>query len=219
MVKAKLNEESYRAMFENAGVGITRVDLNGALVDVNQKFCDMLGHTREELLGTALSNLTHPDDYAQGAKFRGQLTQGAAKSATGEKRFLRKDGKTIWARRTMTIVRDESDAPQYVISIVEDITERKLVEQRQAIEHAVTLLLAEALSVAEALPRVIQILCESLDYAYGARWVFDGKDKVLRSMESWCVADPKVEEFRLYEHIESGNAGQDGRAQSPGMGN
>ncbi len=196
MTKAKLNEEGYRAMFENAGVGITRVDLNGVLVDVNQKFCNMLGYTREELFGMALSTVTHPDDYGQGARFRSQLTQGTARSATGEKRFLRKDGVIIWARRTMSIVRDDADNPQYVISIVEDITERKQVEQRQAIEDAITLLLADARSIAEALPRVIQIMCESLGYAYGARWVFDSKESVLRSIESWCAADPAVEEFR-----------------------
>jgi PAS domain S-box-containing protein len=196
MTKVKLDEEGYRAMFENAGVGITRVDLNGVLVDVNQKFCDMLGYTREELFGMALSNVTHPDDYGQGAGFRSQLTQGTARSATGEKRFLRKDGEIIWARRTMSIVRDDADKPQYVISIVEDITERKQVEQRQAIEHAITLSLADARSIAKALPRVIQIMCDSLGYAYGARWVFDSKEGVLRSIESWCAADPAVEEFR-----------------------
>jgi len=70
--KTSVNE-IYRAMFENAGVGITRVDLNGTLADINQKFCDMVGYTRDELLGTALSELTHPDDYGHGAAFRSQL--------------------------------------------------------------------------------------------------------------------------------------------------
>src|SRR5512141_344046 len=99
MTNTQLNEGIYRAMFENAGVGITRVDLEGALVDVNQKFCDMVGYTRDELLGRPLSEITHPDDYHQGAGFRNQMTRGATKSATGEKRFLHKDGSVIWAQR------------------------------------------------------------------------------------------------------------------------
>jgi len=181
MAQAKLGDEGYRAMFENAGVGITRVDLNGALADVNQKFCDMVGYTPDELLAMPLSKLTHPDDYGQGAAFRGQLTRGNKRSATGEKRFLHKDGRIIWARRTMSIVQDERGDPEYVISIVEDITERKLVEQRQAIEHAVTRLLADVGTIAEAMPRVIQIIGDSLGYAYGARWVIDKNDQVLRS--------------------------------------
>jgi PAS domain S-box-containing protein len=196
MAQAKLGDEGYRAMFENAGVGITRVDLNGALADVNQKFCDMVGYTPDELLAMPLSKLTHPDDYGQGAAFRGQLTRGNKRSATGEKRFLHKDGRIIWARRTMSIVQDERGDPEYVISIVEDITERKLVEQRQAIEHAVTRLLADVGTIAEAMPRVIQIIGDSLGYAYGARWVIDKNDQVLRSRESWCVGDEGVDMFR-----------------------
>jgi PAS domain S-box-containing protein len=196
MAKAKMSEENYRAMFENAGVGITRVDLKGAIADMNQKFCEMVGYTREELLERPLRDLTHPDDYTEGAATRGQLMSGSADSATGEKRFLRKDGSVVWARRTMSIVRDEDGKPQYVISIVEDITQRKEVEQRQAIEHAVTLALSESISIEEAIPRVIRIVCENLGYAYGARRVFDARDGVLRTMESWHVADLPAEEFQ-----------------------
>ncbi len=196
MTKTRLSEEIYRAMFENAGVGITRVDLKGALVDINQTFCDMVGYTRDDLLGRPLSEITHPDDYNEGAGFRNQLTHGAKKSATGEKRFIHKDGSIIWVQRTMSIVNDDEGEPQYVISIVENISQRKQVERRQMIEHAVTLLLADARSIAEAIPRVIQIMSETLGYAYGARWVLDPTDRVLHSTESWCTAEPAVEEFR-----------------------
>src|SRR5262245_40335415 len=82
-------EQQYRAMFENAAVGITRVDLNGVLVDLNQKFCDMLGYSRGELLGKAVSEITHPDDYGQGSRYRAEVAHGA-QSRSGEKRFLRK---------------------------------------------------------------------------------------------------------------------------------
>ena len=183
-------------MFENAGVGITRVDLNGALVDTNQTFCDMVGYTRDQLLDRPLSELTHPDDYGVGAGFRDQLTRGVMKSATGEKRFVHKDGSIIWVQRTMSIVTDDAGKPQYVISIVENISKRKQVERRQMIEHAVTLLLADARSIAEAIPRVIQIMCETLGYAYGARWVLDPTEHVLRSTESWCISELAVDEFR-----------------------
>ena len=195
MTATKLGEEIYRAMFENAGVGITRVDLKGVLVDANQTFCNMVGYTRDQLLDRPLSEITHADDYGEGADFRDQLTRGASKSATGEKRFVHKDGSIIWVQRTMSIVTDDAGKPQYVISIVENISQRKQVERRQMIEHAVTLLLADARSIAEAIPRVIQIISETLGYVYGARWVLDPADRVLRCTESWCAADPAVEEF------------------------
>ena len=117
------------------------------------------------------------------------------KSATGEKRFVHKDGSIIWVQRTMSIVTDDAGKPQYVISVVENISKRKQVERRQMVEHAVTLLLADAHSIAEAIPRVIQIMSETLGYAYGARWVLDPADRVLRCTESWCAAEPAVEEF------------------------
>ena len=128
VTETKANEERYRAMFENAAVGITRVGLDGVLVDVNQKFCDMLGYARHELIGKAVMEITHADDFGQGAQFRERVTEGEMESAIGEKRFLRRDGTTIWARRAMSVARDDAGKPQYVISVVEDISERKRAE-------------------------------------------------------------------------------------------
>ena len=122
------SEERFRAIFEQAGVGITRVDLNGALVDANQKFCEMLGYAREELLGKRVTDITHPGDRADGVGRREGLRSRAARSSSGEKRFIRKDGSTLWARRTMSSACDSEGNPLYVISIVEDITERKQAE-------------------------------------------------------------------------------------------
>jgi diguanylate cyclase (GGDEF)-like protein/PAS domain S-box-containing protein len=195
VTESKLNEERYRAMFENAAVGITRVDLNGVLVDVNQKFCDMLGYARTELIGKAVKDITHSDDYGQGAALRGEVTQGVMKSAIGEKRFVRKDGMVIWALRTMSIVRDDAGNPQYVISVVEDITQRKQAELRQAMEHAVTRVLAEADTPAEAITRIIQTICESLGWACGTHWRWDDKAQLLSCYETWHVEAAEVAEF------------------------
>jgi len=195
--KAMLGEENYyRTLFQNAGVGITRVGLDGAFADVNQKFCEMVGYSREELLGTRVSALTHPDDQFEGAAFRQELMSGRIGSATGEKRFVRKDGSIVWARRTMSLARDDAGEPHYVISIVEDMTSRKHIEERQAIEYGVTLLLAEAPTIEEAIPGVIRLVCEKLGYAYGARRVFDSQADVLHTMESWCLPDLQADEFR-----------------------
>ena len=122
------SEERFRAIFEQAGVGITRVDLNGVLVEANQKFCEMLGYAREELLGKRVTEITHSGDYADGVGRRESLRSRAARSSSGEKRFIRKDGSILWARRTMSSACDADGNPLYVISIVEDITERKQAE-------------------------------------------------------------------------------------------
>ncbi|MBI4205676.1 MAG: PAS domain S-box protein, partial [Betaproteobacteria bacterium] len=123
------SERRFRDIFNQAAVGITRVDLNGVLVEVNQKFCDMLGYSRGYLIGKSIREITHPDDYGQGSQYRAQLTGRTMRSVGGEKRFVRKDGSTVWARRTMSAACDEAGNPQYVISVVEDITERKQAEE------------------------------------------------------------------------------------------
>jgi len=125
------SERQFHEMFDQAVVGITRTDPNGVLVDVNEKFCEMLGYSRDELVGRHNRDITHPDDYGHGAKFREEAMQsGSASAISNEKRFLRKDGTYIWARRTLSAARDEEGRPQYVVAVVEDITERKVLEQR-----------------------------------------------------------------------------------------
>jgi PAS domain S-box-containing protein len=101
---------------------------------------------------------------------------------------------TIYYKATFT---HGDGAVAGLVGTIIDITERKEAEQGQAIEYAVTRLLAEANTVEEAMPVVIRTLCEGLGYAYGARWVHEPKQHVLRSVESWSEDDPAVEAFRI----------------------
>jgi diguanylate cyclase (GGDEF)-like protein/PAS domain S-box-containing protein len=139
------SDRRFRDIFDQAAVGITRVNLQGVLVDANQKFCDLLGYARGELIGKAIRDITHPDDYGTGARYRDQLTGGTMRSVAGEKRFVRRDGSTIWTRRTMSTACDELGRPQYVISVVEDITERKKAEEAlRASEQLLTATFSQA---------------------------------------------------------------------------
>ena len=126
----QVSEHRYRETFNQAAVGITRVDLNGVLIDVNQKFCDMLGYTRQELVGRTGRDITYPDDFGTGARLRLTAAHGGPRSGVNEKRYLHKDGRAIWVRRTMSVALDDEQRAQYIISIVEDITARKALEQR-----------------------------------------------------------------------------------------
>ena len=123
-------ERRLRETFEQAAVGISHVDLDGFVMDANQKFCEMLGYSKEALLGKHIRDITHPDDYGMGAQFRSQLETGTVRAAAGEKRFVRGDGGIMWARRTMSTACDDAGRARYVISIIEDITERKEAIER-----------------------------------------------------------------------------------------
>ena len=76
ITESKLTAERYRAIFDNAAVGITQVRLDGLLVDVNDKFCEMLGYSRAELCGKSIRDITHPEDYGTGASFRERIMDG-----------------------------------------------------------------------------------------------------------------------------------------------
>jgi diguanylate cyclase (GGDEF)-like protein/PAS domain S-box-containing protein len=82
-----------------------------------------------------------------------------------------------------------------IVGVRRDVTQRKLLEQRQSMEHAVTRLLAESETVAEAMPKIIQTICETLGWDCGARWRWDEQAGVLRCAETWSVAAAEVREF------------------------
>ena len=97
-----------------------------------------------------------------------------------------------------------------LIGTIVDITERKRAEQRQAIEHRVTRLLAESETPAEAMPGVLAAFCETLGWACGARWSMDEKAGVLRCEETWNIADPAIEALQAANRGSTfvpGNAG------------
>jgi two-component system CheB/CheR fusion protein len=134
-------EARYRSLFEQAAVGIKQVTLeDGRILDANQKLCDILGYSRDELLQRTYADLTHPEDVIiEGDRLR-RLASGEVPNYAVEKRYRRKDGSFVWVRVTSSLAGTDPTRP-YRISIVEDIEERKRAEDAQR-ETAERLLLA-----------------------------------------------------------------------------
>lgn len=170
---------------------------DGKYLGVNKAWEDFFGVARETFIGQEVHDL-YPQSPQVADKHYAmdqELWQHPG-SQSYEIPVTTRDGRirhTLYYKATFT--RADGEIAGLIGTII-DITERKQQEQRQAIEYAVTRLLAEAQTIEEAMPRVIQFLCESLGYAYGARWVHDAGARVLRNAESWCTDDPAVEEFR-----------------------
>ena len=123
------SEERFRATFEQAGVGMGHGTREGRWVRVNQRLCDILGYTHEELLARTFQDITHPDDLDFDLRQRCQLVAGEIQTLSREKRYLHKDGSTVWVDLTVSMLRDLSGEPKYFIAVVQDITARKRVEQ------------------------------------------------------------------------------------------
>jgi PAS domain S-box-containing protein len=121
-------EQLFRVTFEQAPIGIAHTGPNREWLRVNDRFCDLLGYTRDELLKLSFTDITHPDDVEKSREIHRQLFYGDHQMLSLEKRFFRKDGSLIWVNVTLAIVRAPDGTGLYSITLVEDITERKQIE-------------------------------------------------------------------------------------------
>lgn len=122
------SEERFRATFEQAAVGIAHVGPDGRYLRINQKICDILGYTAEELLRCKFQDITHPEDVHASTDYVQQLLKGESTTFSTEKRYVRKNGSSIWINLTVALVRTPAGTPDYLVTIVEDISARKYVE-------------------------------------------------------------------------------------------
>ncbi|MGE5526003.1 MAG: PAS domain S-box protein, partial [Rhodospirillaceae bacterium] len=160
----RASERRYRETFNQAAVGITRVDLNGVLTDANQKFCDMLGYVPADLVGKLLRDITHPDDAVRSEPARLRAAAHAMRPWSDEQRYVARDGRIVWTRRTSSVARDDQGGPQYLISVVEDITASKALEQRfEATFNQAAVGIMHS-SLQRRVMLVNQRLCEMLGY-------------------------------------------------------
>ena len=125
------SQERFRTTFEQAAVGIAHVNADGQFLRVNEKLCQLLGFTRDEMMSINFKSITHPDDIKKSIEFLHQLLSGNLNHATIEKRYIRKDGSFIWGNLTTTVIRNPDNEFKYFISVIEDITERKQLEERR----------------------------------------------------------------------------------------
>lgn len=124
--------ELFRSIFNNATVGIALVDKNDFILEANQAYCSFLGYTRDELIGMHYSAFTHPEDLDLDANPREALLKGVIENCVLERRYLRKDGGTVWGRLNVSLIRDKRGKHRYKLVLLEDITSLKARESEIA---------------------------------------------------------------------------------------
>jgi len=122
-------EERFRLAFENANIGMCLVDLQGRLTKVNHQMCEIFGYSQEELESMTVNDIAHPEDLNISTTFIQRATSGEIEYTHFEKRYFHKDGHIVWGQVSSSLVRDAQGVPQYLISHVQDITDRKLSEE------------------------------------------------------------------------------------------
>ena len=125
------SEQRFRAVFNQAAVGVslTRVD-TGQILRVNQRYCDIVGYSAEELLQRDVQSLCHPDDYAANEAQLKRLAAGDITAFHMEKRLLRKGGDEVWVDLTVSPIWQPGEAPVYNVSVIQDITGRRRMQEQ-----------------------------------------------------------------------------------------
>ena len=125
----RASEETFRLAFENANFGICMVDTGGRLVRVNREMSAIFGYSKEELEGTSVNDIAHPDYLEVSPAFIGRAEAGEVDRAEFEKAYIHKDGSLVWGRVSSSLVRDAQGGPVHFISHVVDVTDRKRAEE------------------------------------------------------------------------------------------
>ena len=123
------SENRYRSLFEDAFVGIAHVSLKGEFVEINQRFCEIIGYSKNEMQQITFMKITHPDDLSIDLDNANALLTGQIKRYTMEKRYLHKDGHIVWVELMVNLLRDEYGQPKHFVSAINDITRRKESER------------------------------------------------------------------------------------------
>ena len=127
-IEARASEGRFAATFEQAAVGIALVAPDGRWLRVNRRLCDIVGYTEAELMQSTFQEITVADDlYADLGQVRSMLAR-EIDTYSMEKRYIRKDGATVWVLLTVALTWKPDGTPDYFISVIEDIDARKRAE-------------------------------------------------------------------------------------------
>jgi PAS domain S-box-containing protein len=124
----RASEELFRAFFGSAAVGTSLVEPGGRFLQVNDRFCEITGYTREELLQMNPADLFHPDDRQHDLEDYARYLQGQPPPNAMEQRHVRKDGTVIWVQVNASLIYDPEGHAERVAAVIQDITARKEAE-------------------------------------------------------------------------------------------
>ncbi len=132
----RASEIRFRTIFEQAPLGIAEGEIaTSRMINVNQRYADIVGYTREELHRMTFAEYTHPEDLEKDLEQLDRLAAGEINAYEIEKRFLRKDGGVIWVNLTVTGLARSGERPRHSIAVLDDITARKEAESQLREAH------------------------------------------------------------------------------------
>jgi PAS domain S-box-containing protein len=175
------SEAVYEAIFKRAPVGIAHTATDGRWLRVNDKFCHLIGYSSDEILKLRFQDVTCHDDLESDLAARAKMLGGELESYRREKRYIRKDGKLIWVTVTVSLARTFSDREPHFITVVEDITEWKLDQERRQFLTVASEALLSSFDCEATLGTVARL--------------------ALPMLADWCVVDVTVDDVASKELV------------------
>ncbi len=196
------SEQRFRAAFHQAAVGIAHVATDGRWLLVNQKLCDILGYTPEELHLLTFQDITHPDDLNTDLEYVDQILADNIQTYSIEKRYFHKDSSIIWVNLTVSLTREVCGDPKYFISVIEDISERQAAQRdrKQWEEQIQASLLEKEVLLKEIYHRVknnLQVISSLLNLQ--SAYVKDKDDLVIFQQSQQRIASMALVHEKLYQ--------------------
>ena len=152
------DEPLFRAIFEQAAVGVAQIETaTGRFVRVNQRYCEIVGVTNEEMMATTFMAITYPEDLQADLDNMEALKAGRIREFTMEKRYVRADGSIVWVDLTVSPLWDIGEQPSFYIAVVQDITERKQVETLLEADKCILELIASGAPLTGVLDRLCRL--------------------------------------------------------------
>ncbi|MGE5401166.1 MAG: sensor histidine kinase [Ignavibacteriales bacterium] len=143
------SEILFRSTFEQANIGIGHISIDFKWLRINHRYREILGYSEEELSKLTFMDVTYPDDLKEEEVYLAQLRNGTISSYSMEKRFIHRNGSLVWVYLTKSSARDEKGNLKFYISAVEDISQRK------AIEEALSRSEERFRQLADAMPQIV----------------------------------------------------------------
>ncbi len=125
------SEARFRALFEQAAVGVAQINTRtGQFIQINQKYCDIVGYKRHEMEALTFQKITHPEDLRADLDNMNELVKGNIREFSMDKRYFHKNGSVVWVTLTVSPLWKQGQPPDYHIAVVEDITKRKAIAEQ-----------------------------------------------------------------------------------------
>ncbi|PSB53825.1 histidine kinase [filamentous cyanobacterium Phorm 6] len=178
--------QRFRDTFEQAAVGMAQSSVDGKLLLVNQKLCEILGYSHQELIEKKFQEITFPEDLGNELELLSQLLAGEIENYCVEKRYIRKDGECVWSNLTVSLLRKQNGT-QFLMGVVEDIRERKQAEESLRLRAQELTWMANSLAKTS---NVLRKRNQELDqFAYVVSHDLKAPLRAIANLSSWIEED------------------------------